>query len=103
MKPGLRDSCFLPLANWSGRTRMHDRFMRHSRSSTLNLKSWPARRKEEIRNNLKYLLGVLTGVLILPLCVYLLLLTGFVPVATSSAELPLEKSIARMAIRGRVN
>jgi thiosulfate dehydrogenase len=51
---------------------------------------------------MKFLFGVVVGLLILPACALLYLRLGFAPVATAAPPLPLEKTITGMALNARL-
>ncbi len=54
----------------------------------------------------KYLTGVIgfvCGIIILPTCAFLYIWLGYAPVATSASPLPLEKRLARAALRARIS
>jgi thiosulfate dehydrogenase len=48
------------------------------------------------------LFGFILGLLVIPTAAYTLITLGYAPVATASAPLPLEKWLARTAIRARI-
>ena len=50
----------------------------------------------------KFVLGVIIGVIIVPLCVYLYFMTGMAPVATTAPPMPFEKMFAKMALHARM-
>jgi mono/diheme cytochrome c family protein len=52
---------------------------------------------------IKFVLGLIIGVIIVPLSVYLYFLTGMAPVATTAPPMPFEKMFARMALHARMN
>jgi mono/diheme cytochrome c family protein len=51
---------------------------------------------------MKFLFGVVVGLLIVPAFAYIYLRLGYAPVATAAPPLPLEKTITRMALDTRV-
>jgi thiosulfate dehydrogenase len=51
---------------------------------------------------MKFLFGVVVGLLILPVLAYLYLRLGYAPVATAAPPLPLEKTITGMALNARI-
>ena len=51
----------------------------------------------------KFVLGLIIGVIIVPLSVYLYFLTGMAPVATTAPPMPFEKMFARMALHARMD
>jgi thiosulfate dehydrogenase len=51
----------------------------------------------------RFLLGLILGVIILPLFVYLYFVTGSAPVATSAQAMPFEKMLAHRALDAHVN
>lgn len=51
---------------------------------------------------LPFLLGLLAGLLVLPLGVFLYLRLGYAPVATTARPLPFEEKIARAALDSRI-
>ena len=51
---------------------------------------------------MKFLFGVLVGLLILPALAYLYLRLGYAPVAIAAPPLPLEKTITGMALNARI-
>jgi thiosulfate dehydrogenase len=51
---------------------------------------------------MKFLFGIVFGLLILPALGYLYLRMGYAPVATAAPPLPLEKTIAGMALHARI-
>ena len=50
----------------------------------------------------KFLLGLIVGLIVIPAGVYLYFSSGRAPVATSSAPMPFEKMLARMAQHARM-
>jgi mono/diheme cytochrome c family protein len=50
----------------------------------------------------KFILGLIIGLLLPVICGYLYIKLGMMPVATSSAELPMERKIAGMALHARI-
>lgn len=51
----------------------------------------------------KFVFGVIIGVIIVPLCVYLYFMTGMAPVATTAPPMPFEKMFARIALHARMD
>ena len=51
---------------------------------------------------LRFLLGVLVGVLILPAALYLYVATGHAPVATADPSMPMEAFFAKMGRKSRI-
>lgn len=51
---------------------------------------------------MKFLLGVLVGVLILPAALYLYVATGHAPVATADPSMPMEAFFAKMGRKSRI-
>lgn len=51
----------------------------------------------------KFVLGFAIGIILLPLAGFFYVWLGFFPVATSGPPLPLEKTIAQMALRARIS
>jgi thiosulfate dehydrogenase len=49
-----------------------------------------------------FLIGLVIGLIALPLCVYIYFVTGNAPVATSAPPLPFEKTLAHGALNARV-
>ncbi|HKT89332.1 MAG TPA: c-type cytochrome [Candidatus Sulfotelmatobacter sp.] len=50
----------------------------------------------------KFLVGLIIGLIAVPLAVYVYFATGMAPVATSAQAMPFEKQAARMALHARV-
>jgi len=50
----------------------------------------------------KFLLGLIVGLIVIPVCVYMYFSSGTAPVATSSAPMPFERMLARMALHARM-
>lgn len=50
----------------------------------------------------KFIAGLFVGLLIVPLCVYLYFASGSAPAATADPPLPLEKRLAKMALRAKL-
>ena len=46
----------------------------------------------------KFLVGLVVGLIVIPVCVYMYFSSGAAPVATSSAPMPFEKMLAGMAL-----
>jgi thiosulfate dehydrogenase len=51
----------------------------------------------------KFVLGLVIGIIIVPLSVYLYFVTGMAPVATTAPPMPFEKMFARMALHARMD
>lgn len=51
----------------------------------------------------KFLIGLIIGIILLPLIVYFYFSTGMAPVATSAPPMPFEKVFARMALHARLD
>jgi mono/diheme cytochrome c family protein len=51
----------------------------------------------------KFLTGLILGLIVIPGVVYLYFSTGTAPVATSSAPMPFEKMLAKLALHARLN
>ena len=51
---------------------------------------------------MKFFLGLIIGLIILPIAAYLYLWSGMAPAATSAAPMPFEKTIARMSLNARI-
>ena len=51
---------------------------------------------------MKFLTGLLIGIILLPLCAFLYVMFGYAPVATAGPPLPLEKTFTRMALDARI-
>uniref|UniRef100_Q02BX0 Cytochrome c domain-containing protein n=1 Tax=Solibacter usitatus (strain Ellin6076) TaxID=234267 RepID=Q02BX0_SOLUE len=51
---------------------------------------------------MKFLLGMIMGVLLVPLGAFLYIRQGYAPVATSAPMLPLERQVTSMALRARI-
>lgn len=49
-----------------------------------------------------FLLGLLIGVILLPVCGWLYFRFGYAPVATASSPMPFEKQLAQMALNERI-
>ena len=50
----------------------------------------------------KFLVGLIVGLIVIPVCVYMYFSSGTAPVATSSAPMPFEKMLAGMALHARL-
>lgn len=50
-----------------------------------------------------FIFGLVIGIIILPICGYIYFRNGFAPVATSSAPMPFEKKMAKLALHARLN
>ena len=51
----------------------------------------------------KFLIGLILGLIAVPLCVYLYFSSGSAPVATAATPMPFEKTLARMALHARMD
>lgn len=51
---------------------------------------------------MKLLIGILIGIVLLPLFAYLYIWLGYAPVATAAAPFPLERKLAKMALHARM-
>lgn len=51
----------------------------------------------------KFLVGLILGLIVLPLCVYIYFAKGIAPVATSAPPMPFEKMLARIALHARMD
>lgn len=52
---------------------------------------------------MRFLLGFVIGIIILPLIAFLVIWLGYAPVATAAPPLPLERTLAAMALRARIS
>lgn len=50
----------------------------------------------------KFLIGLILGLVVIPVCVYFYFSSGSAPVATSAPPMPFEKTLARMALHARL-
>jgi len=50
----------------------------------------------------KFLIGLIVGLIVIPVCVYMYFSSGSAPVATSSTPMPFEKMLAGMALHARL-
>jgi mono/diheme cytochrome c family protein len=50
-----------------------------------------------------FILGLIIGIIILPICGYIYFRYGYAPVATAAAPMPFEKKMASMALRARIH
>ena len=50
----------------------------------------------------KFLFGLIVGLIVIPIGVYMYFSTGTAPVATSAAPMPFEKMLAKMALHARL-
>ncbi len=50
----------------------------------------------------RFVLGILIGICLLPVCGYLYFRFGYAPVATAASPLPFEKKLAHMALNARI-
>ena len=51
---------------------------------------------------MKFVIGLVIGVLLLPVCGWLYFRFGYAPVATASSPMPFERSLAHMALDARI-
>lgn len=51
----------------------------------------------------KFVFGLILGIILVPIIVYLYFLTGMAPVATTAPPMPFEKMFARMALHARMD
>lgn len=51
----------------------------------------------------KFVFGLILGIILVPIIVYLYFLTGMAPVATTAPPMPFEKMFARMALQARMD
>jgi thiosulfate dehydrogenase len=51
----------------------------------------------------RFLIGVVTGLIILPILGWLYFRFGYAPVATASSPIPFEKRLAHMALKARIH
>lgn len=51
---------------------------------------------------MKFIIGFLLGLIILPLCGYMYFRFGYAPVATAASPMPFEKKMASLALRARI-
>jgi thiosulfate dehydrogenase len=51
----------------------------------------------------KFMFGLIVGVILVPIIVYLYFMTGMAPVATTAPPMPFEKMFARMALHARMD
>jgi thiosulfate dehydrogenase len=51
---------------------------------------------------MKFLAGLIVGVLLLPVLAFLFIRLGYMPVATAAPPLPLERTLAGMALHARI-
>lgn len=49
-----------------------------------------------------FIIGLIIGLIILPICGYIYFRFGYAPVATSAAPMPFEKKMASLALRARI-
>jgi thiosulfate dehydrogenase len=52
---------------------------------------------------LKFLIGLILGLILLPACAYFYIRGGYAPVATAAPPLPMERKLAHMALDARVD
>jgi thiosulfate dehydrogenase len=50
-----------------------------------------------------FLIGLIVGLIVVPLCVYIYFATGGAPVATAASPMPFEKTLANAALHARVD
>jgi thiosulfate dehydrogenase len=50
----------------------------------------------------KFLIGLIVGLIVIPVCVYVYFSSGTAPVATSSTPMPFEKMLAKTALNARM-
>ena len=50
----------------------------------------------------KFLLGLIVGLIVIPVCVYMYFSSGTAPVATTATPMPFEKMLAGMALHARL-
>lgn len=50
----------------------------------------------------KFLLGLIVGLIVIPICVYMYFSSGTAPVATTATPMPFEKMLAGMALHARL-
>lgn len=50
-----------------------------------------------------FILGLVVGLVVLPLCGYFYFRLGYAPVATSASPMPFEKKMAKMALHARIS
>src|SRR5665213_3987695 len=51
----------------------------------------------------KFVVGLIIGILILPVCAWLYVRFGYAPVATAASPLPFERQLAHMALNARID
>ena len=51
----------------------------------------------------KFIIGLIIGIIIVPLCVYLYLISGSAPVAAKAKAMPFERKLAKTALRARLD
>ena len=51
----------------------------------------------------KFLVGVIVGLIVIPVCLYVYFSTGTAPVSTSSPPMPFERMLAKLALHARLN
>jgi len=51
----------------------------------------------------KFLIGLVVGLIVIPVCVYMYFSSGSAPVATSAPPMPFEKTLAKMAQHARMD
>ena len=51
----------------------------------------------------KFLIGLVLGLIVVPVCVYFYFSSGSAPVATAATPMPFEKTLARMALHARMD
>lgn len=55
-----------------------------------------------MRSFVIFIVGLILGLIILPICGYIYFRFGYAPVATAAAPMPFEKKMAGMALRARI-
>lgn len=51
----------------------------------------------------KFLIGLVVGLIVIPVCVYMYFSSGSAPVATASAPMPFERMLASLALHARLH
>jgi mono/diheme cytochrome c family protein len=51
---------------------------------------------------MRFLLGLIIGIVLVPVCMYVYIRQGYAPVATAAAPFPLERKLAHMALNARI-
>ena len=52
---------------------------------------------------MKFILGVVVGILLIPISVYFYFRFGYAPVATAASPIPFERKLAQMGLHARIN